>query len=197
MPLDLLRTNPDVAVKMFGFFVETIPFFKQPTNSRCHIIASTKGDVVILHPVLGMGSDFFLPYVRARTCSIEVPKNVPVGTLVITPPMNGCTLEVRPLNNDANCFIHEAAGVNQPCPYIAKARIEESAYSMNGAAKNRALKFLDRNIDAYYCHTLICVKISDATWSVYHTQVAQDSKTGNSLYCIKQYSHNLLWNFKN
>lgn len=197
MSLDLFRVSPREAVRRFGYFVKSEPLFMPPENPRCFIVERIEGDVVSLSPVLGMGKDFFIPYMRACACSIEVPRNVPIGTLVITPPMNGCTLEIRQLNNDVNCFIHEATGVNQPLPYTAKARIEESSYSMADTPKKRALRFLENGVDAYYCHTLICIKISHDTWEIYHSQIAKDAKTGNIPYQIKQYSYDILWRFKN
>ncbi|AGT08032.1 hypothetical protein [Paracoccus aminophilus] len=56
------------------------------------------------------GKDYWFPYPAQAVGHVEVPADVPKGTIVATPPMNGCSLVVTKTEDGKWHFFHDPNG---------------------------------------------------------------------------------------
>lgn len=191
--LEMLRGKPAMAVAAYGFVVRG-QMLRDAVGGGCALTCTRIGLSGVYRLDVGPGQrDWFIPFSQGQARYVNVPKNQPDGTLVVTYPMNGCALEVAGMTG-CNRFFHDSDGKSMPQGNRdAKARIEYD--TMAGPDENLFVKF-QRALQAgpiagNFEHTIICVK-SGGMWSVYQTCVIT---AGAEVYQVKDRVPSLLGAF--
>ncbi|MFT8946285.1 MAG: hypothetical protein ABF876_06875 [Acetobacter aceti] len=143
-----LRANPGVAFRTGFYFVQSRIYndghdsFGGECSVQCKYYGADKNGLAIyeLEVTEGKG-DYYYPYIQTPyggvgTC--VVPKNAPIGTLVLTGAMNGCSLQVNETDSGLH-FYHDTNGrsmVGKLTPGTVVARVNYSTYAGPGNLLN-------------------------------------------------------------
>lgn len=132
--LKKLRNNPKKTIESSFIFLDSA--ITGNDGCRVEISESYKDNVNVLSITPSENSkDYFFPYIQANAGHVSVqPED---GTIVLTPPMNGCALEVRYFHNNY-IFYHDANGKNMDkveCKGVLCCRIEAKDYWDDSYAK--------------------------------------------------------------
>ncbi|MCH4090525.1 hypothetical protein [Acetobacter sp.] len=169
-----LRTNPGVAFRSGFYFVQP-KIYNNGTDSlggecsvQCRYYGKNENGWPIYELTVTEGQgDYYYPYIQTPfggvgTCI--VPKNAPVGTLVLTGAMNGCSLQVNETDSALH-FYHDTNGrsmIGKLTPGTVVARVNYSTYAGPGELlNNQSSAEFPANVTY-----LITVREKDR-WSVY------------------------------
>lgn len=174
--LSLLRNNPHDVCLNNGFLTESDKVLAS-TGGPCSISCSQVDDHVFrLEAKLG-GSDYFFPYLPGRCGHYDVPRTTPVGTIVLTGGMNGCSLQVDRVGTSSFRFIHDADGKYALPGPTTICRVNYRDYAGPSTSRGIGLgisfalsKVPSMGLMPYPRNTILCVKGRDS-WKVYSSGI--------------------------
>ncbi|WP_234731696.1 hypothetical protein [Acidocella facilis] len=181
-----LRSNPDKAYQSNFYLVQSTAYTGNtetiggPCSVKC--VSHGKNKNVFELQVTPGNGDYFYPYVHipyggVGTC--VVPKNAPLGTLVLTGAMNGCSLQVNDSGSNLH-FYHDANGVSlkgKLTPGNVVARVNYETYAGPGNLAN------NMTTKEFPAHVSYLVTVRGRTrWYVYSSTFLYGKKVKNSWF---------------
>ena len=205
--LTFLRMRPSDAVRTTGFMIQ-INHTEHTQSGRCNVdcipMSNSNRLVTLDIHLTDSGKDWYCGYERGGMKAVLVPFGQPDGSLILTYPMNGCTLEVR-REKEGNRIYHDCNG-NRITPSLdgTKALRVTADHYMDCHDRNFyriarvSLRIaLIRGYKGYgfnFGHTIICVK-QGGYWNVYNNAISHayeiepgaDKRKNHMYYQAKDY----------
>ena len=129
----LMRANPEVAFAKYGFPVVSTVYQNGVTGGPCAIGCEDLGNGIYRLTAKQGNGDFLFPYVNTAgggVGSCLVPILQSEGTIVVTGPMNGCSLHVYREAGQGFRFYHDLNGesLTNPPPGVPVCRVDKYNY---------------------------------------------------------------------
>lgn len=167
MSLPELRRTPKNACERNVYITsQGVAFPAYPVGGRCEIRAKqlqTGFFELRAYPDDAAGQDYFYPWVPDGVGTVQVPKNVPDGTIVMTGGLNGCGITVSEEGNsyifyhDANCQYLTPANTRGKVVATAKPR-DYDPLDWGFKAFQHALLQKEPSGEVFYGHCIVAVK---------------------------------------
>jgi hypothetical protein len=186
--LDDLRKNPDAEMAKSDFMLDPQGYRTTPgAEARSEIggpctlteTGTTNGVTRLKVTNDPNGKDYYFPWVNRGVGEVNVPKDAPDGTMVVTGGMNGCGLLVTDegshynfYHNADNCRLGDAEGCVKPAKGNVVCSVEPKDYLGRVDAANMGQRIVEEDPTAgkSYFHQMVMVK-NEGTWKVYDSGI--------------------------
>jgi len=191
--LDQLRVSPESIIgRNIGFVVAYVKDLAPNAGMggqctiNCDKLLIEKHGITVYELLLAKaGGDYFFPYVTKGTVGylgqkgvgcVDVPKTVPNGTLVLTPGMNGCSLQVEDIGHNYR-FKHYADEMAGKTERHTLCRIDYSDYDPDESLQRAMMP--KGSTDSMRCpqFTLISIKTGENLWKIFSVGVVYYNKS--------------------
>lgn len=186
--LSTLRANPSGTVGIVSFFIEANMVTGGPVKLTD---AGTKDGINTLRVAPTTANDtspdYFYPYLAGREVgTVTVPAHAPIGTIVVTPGMNGCGLVIMAEDNGAVSFHHDPNNRHFTPAAPPLLRIEPTQYMTRGVGATLCAERSKAGDPTMMSHQLVAVK-QEGFWTVLNFGILLGNSGGGSSAPVGSY----------